>query len=635
MTIYLVDKYKVASQIDYFVDRPGFAWLDAITRSIFGLKPLYWQLVFLTIRWLTAWGMWRVLTHIWPEHKERAAWSAIFFTVYPSFLSQSVAVNYKAQFFSYLCYFLSLIFMILAYKKRGYFWQYTILGVFATAGHLFTTEYMVGLEVIRPVILFLIISPDILEWKERIKAIVKNWLPYLLMILVFIGYRFVFFPGDVEPNPLIIFNDTNNIVTGILDLILISLKDVYHVLVISWSNIVQLDVVSINSPGDLLAWAIAIAVSALVYFTIRSVLTSHSDESNQKWEGRAIFFGLFSVFVGLIPVWMAGKQVISGGWADRFSIPAMFGASIFLVALLSLLISNRNYRRIVFTVLLGISISAQIRASNDFRWDWVRQTRYYWQMVWRAPAIEPYTPVIAEGALTGTTNRYNAAFALNMLYPQDERVDLPALWYFELTYNHIYRHIPEIYSGMTLEDRVRTEEFNASSQDSLILYTPSNEDQCLWFLTPRDVNNNEIIPEMRELSLSANLDRILREPVSADYPSKEIFGPEPKHGWCYYFQKASLARQFEDWDEIIRLWDEAGRAGFQTAYAYELIPFIEAFAYTGDWDQAAKISMDAYEMGYHKNLMLCASWQDMGEIYRGNEAFDLAYGGVAQVLNCE
>ena len=45
-------------------------------------------------------------------------------------------------------------------------------------------------------------------------------------------------------------------------------------------------------------------------------------------------------------------------------------------------------------------------------------------------------------------------------------------------------------------------------------------------------------------------------------PPPMLFGPEPPHTWCYYFQKADLARQRGDWDEVARLGDEARELGF-------------------------------------------------------------------------
>jgi hypothetical protein len=524
--------------------------------------------------------------------------------------------------------------MIQAYRKRAVYWPYTILGMLLTLCHLFTTEYMAGLEIIRPVILWIIISPQIADWREKLKTVAKNWSPYLLMIIAFVIRRFLYFQGENDPNPLLKLGGEDNIASSLLNLAVISVRDVLHVLITTLSDTLLPEEVIDISPGNILAWTVSIVISVGVYLVMKSYLSEHSNVKNGDRESHVILFGLFSVFVGLLPVWFTGNKVLAGMWADRFGIPAMFGASIFLIALISLLIPYIKYRRVVFSILLGLAISTQIRSANVFRWDWVRQTRGYWQMYWRAPALKPNTPVIADGALTATVNRYNAAFALNMLYPQDENTDLETYWYFEIPYNGLYRYIPELLEGKSMKGQYQAEKFLGESRNSIIIETPELEDQCLWFLTPRDIDNNKILDEARELTPIINLDRILPEPVSDDYPNEDIFGPEPKRGWCYYFQKASLARQFEDWEEINRLWEEANQLGFQTEYTYELLPFIEAFVYLEDLDQAVELSIKTQETGMHKNLMLCASWRNSQELHVGNGDFDQAYREVTQTLNC-
>ena len=37
----------------------------------------------------------------------------------------------------------------------------------------------------------------------------------------------------------------------------------------------------------------------------------------------------------------------------------------------------------------------------------------------------------------------------------------------------------------------------------------------------------------------------------------EIYGPEPAHGWCYYFEQAELAAQDGDWVRVAALGDKA------------------------------------------------------------------------------
>ena len=35
------------------------------------------------------------------------------------------------------------------------------------------------------------------------------------------------------------------------------------------------------------------------------------------------------------------------------------------------------------------------------------------------------------------------------------------------------------------------------------------------------------------------------------------FATEPGHTWCYFYEKAELARQIQDWDQIVALGSEA------------------------------------------------------------------------------
>ena len=44
-------------------------------------------------------------------------------------------------------------------------------------------------------------------------------------------------------------------------------------------------------------------------------------------------------------------------------------------------------------------------------------------------------------------------------------------------------------------------------------------------------------------------------------PLLKIIGPEPEHGWAYYFQKAELAREREDWARVIGLEKELAAKG--------------------------------------------------------------------------
>ena len=81
-------------------------------------------------------------------------------------------------------------------------------------------------------------------------------------------------------------------------------------------------------------------------------------------------------------------------------------------------------------------------------------------------------------------------------------------------------------------------------------------------------------------------------------PPRPPFGAEPPHGWCYYYEKADLARQQGNWDDVVRLGDEAAKHRLHPNDAIEWLPFLQGYAYTGNipgLDGVAKtVKQEAY-----------------------------------------
>ena len=72
-------------------------------------------------------------------------------------------------------------------------------------------------------------------------------------------------------------------------------------------------------------------------------------------------------------------------------------------------------------------------------------------------------------------------------------------------------------------------------------------------------------------------------------PPEKIFGPEPAHGWCFYYQKASLARQRGDWSEIGRLYDETVNQNLRATDKSEVFPFLEGLVNLGRYRDAREL----------------------------------------------
>jgi len=124
----------------------------------------------------------------------------------------------------------------------------------------------------------------------------------------------------------------------------------------------------------------------------------------------------------------------------------------------------------------------------------------------------------------------------------------------------------------------------------------------------------------------------LIQPEGGFPPPQRIFGPAPSATWCYYFQKAELARQFGAWDKVISLKKEADQAGFEPLNAYELLPFIEAYAMRADWPAAQKLTAQAYKSLPKSLDGLCLVWKRVGQ--SAPEGYEAAFGQVNEQLDC-
>jgi hypothetical protein len=89
-----------------------------------------------------------------------------------------------------------------------------------------------------------------------------------------------------------------------------------------------------------------------------------------------------------------------------------------------------------------------------------------------------------------------------------------------------------------------------------------------------------------------------------------IFGKEPPHTWCYYYQKAELARQQNDWDEVMRLWQASKEQQLAATYGPEYLPFIETNAHAGNWIEARQVIIKAGKTTKDARPFLCTFWQE-------------------------
>jgi hypothetical protein len=336
-----------------------------------------------------------------------------------------------------------------------------------------------------------------------------------------------------------------------------------------------------------------------------------------------IFIGLLLFVSSALPVWAIGKEVSTGGWNERFTLAPMFGASLMTVGLVLWFVRPVGQKWLL-GFLLMFSIATQIWIVNLYRRDWMIQPDFYWQLYWRAPALQTDTAILSFAYPSYfITHDMDATWAVNVLY--NFQIEDGSIPYMFLTPEHEHYFHPNIVLKLPARNLV----FHLNTSDTVAVLHQTNT-SCLRVLDAVYMYDPLLDEGSEKLVPMSDLSRIIPEPTPVS-PDTDIFGPEPAHTWCYFFQKADLARQIGDWSEALDLYEQTQRLGFNPSYGAEYIPFIEAFAQTDDWQKAYDLTIAAEQLTPHHKRMLCSNWYRFAKIPSADMAM---VKRIAQALPC-
>lgn len=601
---------------NFAVDRPLLAWIFRITTSLFGESTLAWQLFGIFTRWLTTLSFWWVLRLIWPNHPVQTTWTALLFAVYPSFHQQYIAVTYSNAFLVYILFLFSFATMILAIRKPDYYWPYLLLSIAASGISMFIAEYFFGLELLRPVLLWFLQREQKIKWKENIRKIIRQWSPYLLLMISFLVWRV--FLHETPRGEITLFDQlANQPVQAIFNLIITIFSDIFKVTVLAWWQTLdpELWINAFRTGTNVIIMQIGVLLLATVLsFWFISNLQKASKEDKQQpsrlsqWGFQAIIAGAIALLVGGWPFWPTNLRIELFFPNDRFTTPMMVGASLLLGGLISLIPKKRLVNVILVAIMVGLAASMHFHDARGYRQEWQALKNWFWQLSWRAPQIEPGTIILSGDLYLDYYSDNSLTAPLNWTYAPDN-YSLALSYLFMDIEARLGNDLASIEPDLPIYSQYRSAFFEGNtSQSLLVFFAPP---RCVKVMHPIDDLNLPYKPDYIRPALQlSNLDWIITNPDQPASPPANIFGEEPQHGWCYFFEKAELAVQMEDWEEVVRLSEKAFqyKDEFDRETASELIPFIRGFAQTGQWEKAYSLSMKAFQASPKMQNMLCATW---------------------------
>ena len=590
----------------YYDSRPNAAWLYIGMFHLLGFKPMAWHIAAIILRWLTATMLWYLFCRIWPARTKQATFAIFIFIVHPFFLIQPYAVNSILYWAGYLFFAASLLIMARNTIEQKYQIPLTILAVIFEAVHLFTSEYFVGMVIVRPFILYWILRAPDLNFRQRIAKVIAHWFPYLTALGAYVIWRmFLYVPPPIGDRnvPEVLFALFSKPLPTLAYLIRTALQDSVIITFASWYRTLVPELFAFSS---IFSWFVIFVTLFTFMITFFYLNQLKENEDNQNWFAQPLTLGLLLLLLGMLPIWIIGQDIVTHKnqfAGSRFGIGSTLGAALIVAVLVDRLVDYKKQVAVI-SMCVALAVSMHLTNEKDFAYSWEKQERFAQQLIWRAPQIESGTALVTDEEILGYMGGYSNAFSIITTY-QPGNIQTPPYWYFPFYYTN--PNVKDFLQGVPLEDSKLSMDFSGNSNNMLLFSFNPEMKRCLWILSTEDTNLRLISDDMRQLSAGSDINLIQQSNGTEPTLPESIYGKQNTETWCYYFEKADLARQYGQWDEIARLWKEAQSKSEQADNGFEYLPFIEGYGHLEDWGQVKILTKSAKRITAGLEPSLCTA----------------------------
>lgn len=594
--------------LDLFeMTRPIRGWIEMALTPLFGVSPFRWQAYALLMRTLAAFWFWWFLQQLWPGRRVGALIAAGVLMVYPGYTQQAQAMTYHYYWTFLGALFLSFGLMVRALRQGGRvnWWMYA-LSVVLCGLQLASMEYLLGLEILRPALLWLALVRIYPNLKTRLKYVALLEIPFALALAVYLYWRFFLYSHSIY-SPVLLEEANISPLNTLSGLLGTTLNAIQLVLVQGWVQIFQLPVAGQFSGA--LGWVYVLVV-LVILVGWPFVLHRYDDEPARQRHWDWVLLGLGGMLVAGLPFFIAGLPIRITFPENRVTLPFMPLVGMFVAGALSL-VPGRSRQFLLAGLLMALAAGFQLQTASAYR-DQFKQTRsFFWQLAWRAPKILPGTRILAQDDTTFQFDDGEAlGIVLNWMYAGD-----PAA-----------QPLPYQYLMLSTEADATLEGMLAAEKPALALVLRYSDTSCLHVLDPRydgwlssltqeaDIRQAAamrlpLVPKntLRALGLS-NPAGVIADSGAPGWVMPSLLGAEPAHGWCYTYQKADLARQQGDWQAVAHLGDLAFAVPVLPDDDYEYLPFIEAYTRLGRVKDARLLTRQVLQDMPLLRPALCAIW---------------------------
>ncbi len=581
-------------------DRPFLSYPYVVLMALFGESAVSWAIFALVMRWVATCTFWQLLNKLFPEKKKLWMWAAVLFAVYPGFRFHWFAIMYAFAYIFLTFYFLSFLSMAKALENRSapaLYGLWTLLGLLFLLIGIVPQEYFFGMELFRPVLLWILMKrahPD--KPKTVLRESFLHWLPYLAVLVGFSAYR-ILQSSTYAYQVGILDQFSAAPLPTLLELAKKALLSVADALALSWWKAFKLVAQNRFLPGVIPLLAVILSGLALVLVGLFPRKKGEGLPFRERQGWQLMLAGLFLCFVSLIPFYAGGFEVSSDFPWNRFLLALTPGVAIFLTGALEQAFRSDRLKVVLLALVCSVAIGSQYLTSLDFVKNWERQKDFFWQLSWRAPGLEPGTALVTSEISFG---KYFSGTALNgplnLIYsPTDSSENINNI--ILLLDGPQKEYVPAYVAGLPIEYNLRGLQFRGNTDKLLVFSMPA--ENCLRVLAPTELPDDEVSarkPSLWQgLTDISNLQTIITDLEEPALPPERFFGPENRAQWCYYFEKADLARQQQDWAAVIQLYDEALKLDLGPNGTAEYVPLFEAYLRSDQVEKAYQLHSQLFD----------------------------------------
>ncbi len=513
----------------------------------------------------------------------------LLFLLYPGFLSQPNPVDYQSQIIALFAATTSLALTLAALRAEKILARviYTLLSIALAWFYLGLIEYYLGLEVLRLLSVHLIVKRNtqyaIRNNYQLPITTLQSWLPFALGPLAFLAWRLFFFTSERNATDVglqlgALFTSPT---TGLWWLARLA-QDMLNVVFLAWGVPLYNLAFNLRLSQTWIGFALAAAAALGVAFTLRReeeprFLNPQGGASQETWvlaRAEMLWVGLVSAMAGLIPVILVNRHVEFFS-LSRYTLASSAGAAMAIVAMLHYLSSPR-LRWSLVGLLTAIAVMTHFANAVRFANEAESVRNFWWQVSWRVPQMKEGTTLVAYFPAP-IQEDYFLWGAANLIYNPEPQTTDP----IEVPISAALltpENLTRILAGKGTDEPDRRNAHLVMDYGDVLVLAQANAEGCVRVLdgTQLELSSSDD-PRILAVAPSSKIENVDLDGEHAS-PLASVFGPEPAHEWCWYYQQASLARQKGDWEQVAALGDEALRQGFYPSDSVEWFPFMQAYA---------------------------------------------------------